>query len=232
MAQLCTNAPPITNSALNGSHLHECLLTHSECTQPTQMKCSPYTLRMHSTNSNEVLSLHTQNALNQFKSSALLTHSECTQPTQIKCFPYALNQLKWSASPYTLKMHSTNSNQDLQCWNVDTCTSNASKYLQRAPIQNLCTSKLEMASKTSKLLQSSWKLLQWSSKLLQGSKSASKNPPEVKSCTSNKHKTSRSLSMHTSNQTSNDAICMSGPITCWNQRRDYLFRGEITHSKT
>ncbi len=101
MAQLCTNAPPITNSGLNGSHLHECLLTHSEYTQPTQMKCSPYTLRMHSANSNEVLSLHTQNALNQLKSSAPLTHSECTQRTQMKC------------SPYTLKMHSTNSNQVL-----------------------------------------------------------------------------------------------------------------------
>jgi hypothetical protein len=123
------------NSALNGSHLHECLLAHSECTQPTQMKCSPYTLKMHSTNSNEVLPLHTQNALNQLKSKALLTHSGCTQPTQMKC------------SPYTLTMHSTNSNQDLQCWNVDTCTSNASKYLQRAPIQPLCISKLEMASK-------------------------------------------------------------------------------------
>jgi hypothetical protein len=61
---------------------------------------SPYTLRMHSTNSNEVLSLHTQNALNQLKSSALLTHSECTQPTQIKC------------SPYTLRMHSTKTPQE------------------------------------------------------------------------------------------------------------------------
>ncbi len=135
MAQLCTNAPPITNSALNGSHLHECLLTQWECTQPTEMKCYPYTLKMHSTNSNQVLPLHTQNALNQLKSRALLTHSECTQPTQMKC------------SPYTLTMHSTNSNQDLQCWNVDTCTSNASKYLQRAPIQPLCASKFEMASK-------------------------------------------------------------------------------------
>jgi hypothetical protein len=154
MAQLCTNAPPITNSALNGSHLHQCLLTHSKCTKPTQIKCFLYTLKMHSTNSNQVLSLHTQNALNQLKSSALLTHSKCIQPTQMKC------------SPYTLRMHSTNSNQDLQCWNVDTCTSNASKYLQRAPIQHLCTSKLEMASKTSNLLQSS-------SKLLQGSKSTS-----------------------------------------------------------
>ncbi len=83
MAQLFTNAPPITNSAptcINAS-LHtqnalnqlksSALLTHSESTQPTQIKYSPYTLRMHSTNSNQVLSLHTQNALNQLKSSAL-----------------------------------------------------------------------------------------------------------------------------------------------------------------
>jgi hypothetical protein len=137
MAPTCINASLHTQNALN------------------QLKSSALlTLKMHSTNSNPVLSLHTQNALNQIKSSALLTHSECIQPTQIKC------------SPYTLRMHSTNSNQDLQCWNVDTCTSNVSKYLQRAPIRHLCTSKLEMASKTSNLLQSS-------SKLLQGSKSTS-----------------------------------------------------------
>ena len=86
MAQLCTNAPPITNSVFNGSHLHQCLLTHSECTQPTQMKCSPYTLKLYSTNSNQVLSLHTQNALNQLKTSALLKHPECTQPIQIKTY--------------------------------------------------------------------------------------------------------------------------------------------------
>jgi hypothetical protein len=186
MAQLCTNAPPITNSALNGSHLHQCPLTHSECTQPTQMKCSPYTLKMHSTNSNQVLSLHTQNALNQLKSSALLTHSECTQPTQIK------------VSPYTLRMHSTNSNEDLQCWNVDTCTSNASKYLQRAPIQHLCTSKLEMASKASELLQSCLKLLQ-------GSKSASKNPPEVKTCTSKLQMASKSSKLLQSSKSASNS---------------------------
>ncbi len=61
----------------------------------------PYTLGMHLTNSNQVLPVHTQNALNQLKSSAFLTHSQCTQPIQIKC------------SPYTLKVHSTNSNQVL-----------------------------------------------------------------------------------------------------------------------
>jgi hypothetical protein len=37
----------------------------------------------------------------------------------------------------------------------------------------------------------------------------------VQTCTFNKHKTSRSLSMHTSNQTSNHATHMCGPITCW-----------------
>ncbi len=146
MAPTCINAPLHTQNALNQLKW-SALLTHSKCTQPTQIKCSPYTLRMHSTNSNQVLSLHTQNALNQLKSSALW----------IKC----------------AQVHLNDSNQDLQCWNVHTCTSNASKYLQRAPIQHLYTSKLEMASKTSKLLQSS-------SKLLQGSKSASKNPPELK----------------------------------------------------
>ncbi len=179
MAQLCTNAPPITNSALNGSHLHQCLLTHSECTEPTQIKCSPYTLRVHSTNSNQVLSLHTQNALNQLKSSALW----------IKCG----------------QVHLNDSNQDLQCWNVHTCTSNASKYLQRAPIQHLYTSKLKMASKTSKLFKTP--RLQ---KRLQ-------EPSRTETCTSNKHKTSRSLFMDTSNQTSNHATYMSGPITCWKQ---------------
>ncbi len=134
MAPTCMNASLHTQNALNQLKW-SALLTHSKCTQPTQIKCSPYTLTMRSTNWNQVLPLHTHNALNQLKSRALLTHSECTQPTQMKC------------SPYTLTMHSTNSNQDLQCWNVDTCTSNASKYLQRAPIQPLCTSKLEMASK-------------------------------------------------------------------------------------
>jgi hypothetical protein len=104
------------NSALNGSHLHQCLLKHSKCTQPIQIKCS-------------------------------MNH----------CAQIHLNDL----------------NQDLQCWNVHTCTCNASKYLQRALIKHLCTSKLQMASKTSKLLQSS-------SKLLQGSKSASKTLQKCK----------------------------------------------------
>ncbi len=122
MAQLCTNAPPITNSALNGSHLHQCLLTHSECTQPTLASMPPYTLRMHSTNSNQVL--------------------------------YESNVHK-----YTLITQSRLTMLD--------CTSNASKYLQRAPIQNLCASKLQMASKTSKLLQDFSKFLQGSKKHLQ-----------------------------------------------------------------
>jgi hypothetical protein len=148
-----------TLQPLNGSIVHQCTSNHKFSPEWLPLaSMPPYTLRMHSTNSNQVFSFHTQNLLNQLKSSAFLTHSECTQPTQIKC------------SPYTLRMHS---NQDLQCWNVHTCTSNASKYLQRAPIQHLYTSKLEMAFKTSKLLQSS-------SKLLQGSKSASKNPLELK----------------------------------------------------
>ncbi len=75
-------------------------------------------------------SLHTQNALNQLKSSALWI--ECAQV-------HLMTQIK----TYNAGMH--------------TCTSNASKYLERAPIQHLCTSKLEMASKTSKLLQGLFK---------------------------------------------------------------------------
>ncbi len=170
MAQLCTNAPPITNSALNGSHLHECLFTHSECTQPTQMKCSAYTLKMHSTNSNQVLPLHTQNALNQLKSRALLTHSECTQPTQMKC------------SPYTLTMHSTNSNQDLQCWNVDTCTSmlrNTSKEHQ----SSLC------APPNSRWLPKFFKTRPRLQKRLQ-------EPSRTETCTSNTHNLKISLNAH------------------------------------
>jgi hypothetical protein len=195
MAQLCTSAPPITNEPLMA---------------PTCINAS----------------LHTQNALNQLKWSVLLTHSQCTQatlawipslhsectyPTQIKC---SMNQVLYESNvhKYTLVTQSR--------LTMLVCTSNASKHLQIAPIQDLCTSQLQMAFKTSKLLQSS-------SKLLQGSKIASKNLLEVKTCTSNKHETSRSLSMHTSNQTSNDATHMSGPITCWNNR----IRGEIAHSK-
>ncbi len=173
MAQLCTNAPPITNSALNGSHLHQCLLTHSECTQPTQIKCSPYTLRIYSTNSNQVLSLHTQNALNQLKSSALLTHSECTQPTQIKC------------SPDTFRMHSTSSNQVLY-------ESNVHKYTLMTQIKTynagMCTHAHPMLRNTSKEHQSStctppnsrWPPKpQSSSKALQNSSKAPKAPPRT-----------------------------------------------------
>ena len=178
MAQLCTNAPPITNSALNGSHLHQCLLTHSECTKPTQIKCSPYTLKMHSTNSNQVLSLHTQNALNQLKSSALLTHSKCTQPTQIKTYNAGMCTHAHPMLRNTSKEHQSS-----------TCAPPNSKWPPKP---------------------------QSSSKALQNSSKAPKAPPKQckETCTSNTHKPSRSLSMHTSNQTSNDATCMSGPITC------------------
>jgi hypothetical protein len=185
MAQLCTNAPPITNSALNGSHLHECLLTHSECTQPTEMKWSPYKLKMHWTNSNQVLPLHTQNALNQLKSRALLTHSQCTQPTQIKC------------SPYTLRMHSTNWNQGLSLhtqnalsqlkWNALLTHSQCTQPTQiKTYNAGMWTHAHPMLRNTSKEHQSSLCAppnSRWppnSLKLLQGSKSASKNPPELK----------------------------------------------------
>ncbi len=145
MSQLCTNAPPITNSALNGSHLHECLLTHSECTQPTQMKCSPYTLTMHSTNSNQDLHV------------GMWTHA---------------HPMLWNTS----KEH-----QSSLC----------------APPNSRWPPKF---FKTPPRLQ----------KRLQ-------EPSRTETCTSNKHKTLRSLLMHTSNQTSNHATHMSGPITCWKQ---------------
>ncbi len=61
---------------------------------------------------------------------------------------------------------------------------------------------------------------QSSSKALQNSSKAPKAPPTVHTCTSNTHKPSRSFSMHTSNQTSNHATRMSGPITYQDQRRD------------
>ncbi len=147
------------NSALNGSHLHQCRLTHSKCTQATLASMPPYTLRMHSTNSCINASLHTQNALNQLLHQCLLTHSECTQPTLA------------SMRPYTLRMHLTNSNQVLYESNVHKytlvthsrltmldCTSNASKYLQRAPIQTCAppNSKLPRNPQSSpKALQSS-----------------------------------------------------------------------------
>jgi hypothetical protein len=115
-----------TLQPLDGSIVHQCTSNHK-----IQPLMAPTCINA---------SLHTQNALNQLKSSALW----------IKC----------------AQIHLNDSNQDLQCWNVHTCTSNASKYLQRAQIQHLCTSKFQMASKTSKPLQSS-------SKLLQGFKSAS-----------------------------------------------------------
>ncbi len=136
--------------------------------------------------------------------------------------------------PLTLKMHSTNSNQmhyesnvhkytstnqDLQCWNVHTCTSNSSKYLQITPIKHLCTSKLQMASKT-----------QSSSKALQNSSKAPKAPPKPskrQTCTSNTHKPSRSLSVHTSNQTFNHATRMCRPITYWKLQRLYASNATI-----
>jgi hypothetical protein len=163
MAQLCINAPPITNSALNGSHLHQCLLTHSECIKPTQIKCSPYTLKMHSTNSNQVVSLHTQNALNQLKSR--LTMLECGH-MHIQCFEIAPK--------------STN----LALVHLPT----------RDGLQNL--------EPPPKLFKTPPRL--------------QKHLQQCKNYTSNT-RTIKILSMHISNKTSNDSICMSGPITCWKQ---------------
>ncbi len=164
MAPTCMNASLHTQNALNQLKW-SALLTHSKCTQPTQIKCFPYTLRMHSTNTNEVLSLHTQSALNQLKSNALLTHSECPQPTQIKSY----NAGMWTHAHPMLR-NTSKEHQSRTCappnsrWPPKPRSSakalqNSSKApkapprtlqkwkLQRAPIQPLCTSKLEMASK-------------------------------------------------------------------------------------
>jgi hypothetical protein len=130
----------------------------------------PYTLRMHSTNSNEVLSLHTQNALNQLKSSAPLTHSKCTQSTEIK------------GSPYTLRMHSANSNEVLSLHTHNALNQLKSRlimlecgdmHIQCFEIPPKSTNPAFVHLQTRDGLQSSLKLLQ-------GSKSASKNPPELK----------------------------------------------------
>jgi hypothetical protein len=190
MAQLCTNAPPITNSALNGSHLHECLLTHSECTQPTQMKCFPYTLRMHSTNSNQVLSLHTQNALNQLKSSAPLTHSECTQPIEIKGYPY------------TLRMHSANSNEVLSL-HTHNALNQLKSRLTMLECGHMHIQWFEIPPKSTNPAFVRPPNSRWPPKFFKTPPRLQRRlqePSRTETCTSNKHKTSRSLLMHTSNQ--------------------------------
>ncbi len=108
---------------------------------------------MHSINPNEVLSLHTQSALNHLNSSAFLTHSECTQSTQMKCYllthseyiqstqikcsPYTLRMHSINPnevlSPYTLRMHSTNSNEVLSFQTQSTLNQlNSSAFLARS----------------------------------------------------------------------------------------------------
>ncbi len=71
--------------------------------------------------------------------------------------------------------------------------------------------------------------LQSCSKYLQNSSKAPKAPPTVQTYTSNTHKPTRSLSMHTSKQTSNDAICMGGPITCWKSEERCWISEERLH---
>jgi len=131
-----------TLQPLDGSIVHQCTSNHK-----IQPLMAPTCINA---------SLHTQNALNQLKSSALWI--ECAQ------------------------IHLNDSNEDLQCWNVHTCKSNALKYLQRAPIQHLCTSKLQMASKTSKLFKTPPRL----QKRLQQCKLAPPthtNPRDLSQCT-------------------------------------------------
>jgi hypothetical protein len=139
------------------------------------MKCAPYTLRMHSTNSNQVLSLHTQNALNQLKSSALLTHSECAQPTQIKTY----NAGMWTHAHPMFRNTSKEHNPAL----VHLQTRDGLQNLEPPP------------------------------KLFKTPPRLQKHLQQCKNYTSNTQ-TIKILSMHISNQTSNDSICMSGPTTC------------------
>jgi hypothetical protein len=119
----------------------------------------------------------------------------------------------------TLRMHSTNSNQVLY-------ESNVHKYTLMIQIKTynagMCTHAHPMLRNTSKEHKSStcappnskWPPKpQSSSKALQNSSKAPKALPTVQTCTSNTHKPSISLSMHTSNQTFNHATRMSGPIT-------------------
>ncbi len=139
------------NSALNGSHLHQCLLRHSKCTQPTQIKCSTNQM---CTNTPEWL-------------KSRLTMLECAH-MHIQCFqipPKSTNQI-------LVHLQTPNGLQNLK----------APPKLFKTP------------PRLRKRLQ---------------------NPPKVQTCTSNTHKPSRSLSMHTSNQTSNHATRMCGPITYW-----------------
>jgi hypothetical protein len=146
-------------------------------------------------------SSHTRNTLNQLKSSASSHIRNALNQLKSSASSHtrnALNQLESSASSHTrnalsqlkssvlqikcAQIHLNDSNQDLQCWNVHTCTSNASKHLQRAPIKNLCTSKLQMACKTSKFLQGS----KSASKTSQKSKLAPRihtNPQDLSQCT-------------------------------------------------
>ncbi len=86
MAPTCMNASLHTQNALNNL-LHQCLLTHSECTQPTLASMPPYTLRMHLTNSC-INASHTQNALNQLLHQCLLNNSIKTYNAglHIQCF--------------------------------------------------------------------------------------------------------------------------------------------------
>ncbi len=125
--------------------------------------------------------------------------------------------------PQTLKMHSTNSNQVLYESNVHntpqwlksrlTMLECAHMQIQCFQIPPKSTNQALVHVGTPNGLQNLKappKLFKIPPRL----QKRLKNPPKVQTCTSNKHKTSRSLSMHTSNQTSNHATHMCGPITC------------------
>ncbi len=167
--------------------------------------------------------------------ASMHSHKHTLAPRRFNCAPMHLQSQNSALNgshlpPQTLKMHSTNSNQVLY-------KSNVHKYTPMIQIKTynvgMCTHAHPMLPNTSKEHQSStcappnskWlskpqssskalpRLFQGSSKLLQGFQKRLQNPPKEQTCTSNTHKPSRSLLMHTSNQTSNHATRMSGPIT-------------------
>jgi hypothetical protein len=150
------------NLALNSSHLHQCLLKHSKCTQPTQIKCS---MNQMCTNTPQWL-------------KSRLTMLECAH-MHIQCF----------------QIPPKSTNQAL----VHLQTPNGLQNLKAPPKLFKTPPRLKSASKTLK----------------------------VQTCTSNTHKPSRFLSMHTSNQTSNHVTRMCGPITYWKLQRLYASNATI-----
>ncbi len=84
--------------------------------------------------------LHTQNALNQLKSSALLTHSDCIQPTQIKTYNAGMWTHEHPMFQNTSKEHQSstcappNSRWPPKPWTSSKALQNSSKAPKAPPI--------------------------------------------------------------------------------------------------